>query len=258
MSQSQAVSTQIDAPHEQLTANLITSRVRLVADGTIAASQRLRKLAQRLLTVDPMSARYWNGILCLEKLGLGRGSYGLSYFALSKMSEIEHARERDRLTGGRRVRPKPTCKAYAEGKELGSEHRSFSRAVTMPGGLKERPSTEQKAPPSQDERNWRVDVDYRSPGPPPRRLCIRWVPEGSDYFTPAERELLRIKHCLEDGMKAPEIAKKMHLSLRTAQRRIAYLLSWPNVTSESGAECAEMPSIRGEEVSTGVTDALDC
>lgn len=225
--------------------------VHLVADGRIPASPRHRKLARRLRTVDPTSAQYWNGILCLHKLGLGSGSFGMSYFAPSKMAEIEHAKERDRLTGGgRRVKPKPTCKAYADGKELTrSEQGQFRRALRTPLGLKEKPSAEPKAPPSQDERNWRVDVDYSSPGPPPERLYIRWVPEGSDYITPSERELVRIKHCLEDGMKAPEIAKKMRLSLRTTQRRIDYLLSWPNVADENGAECVEMPSIVGQEVS---------
>ena len=58
-----------------------------------------------------------------------------------------------------------------------------------------------------------------------RYVAIHWLPEKSQWITPAERELARIACLTLEGLTAQEIADRMSLNVRTVQRRIEYLLS---------------------------------
>jgi hypothetical protein len=68
------------------------------------------------------------------------------------------------------------------------------------------------------------------------RVRIKWLPERSEWVTPAERVLARIACMLEDGHNTRSIARALGVKRRTIERKIAYLLSPQKVPAKNVAK----------------------
>jgi hypothetical protein len=78
------------------------------------------------------------------------------------------------------------------------------------------------------------------------RARITWIPSRSEYVTLRERQLATIAQLLEAGEKTLSVARKLKIPLRTAERRIAHLLSFQNGSRKSGGKSPKTRASVGE------------